>query len=301
MQNSSRGGESGHIVIQGDTIRTPRLRLRPWRPSDAEAAYLIYGDPAVFRWLTPAMHPPAGPSDMRATLERWAAEGPALEKPHGRWAIELVETSSVVGGASLLPLPPGFEDTEISWQLAPAAWGAGIAAEAGHALAHYAFCTAEPFELFAVARPRNKRGIATARRVGMEWVGRTDKYYGLSLEVYRIRAGELAAVDDPTDRPTGSDQVTYRKNEDVNAYEAITEAQIVGRLDYRRRNQHTVLTHTVVSPSHRGRGIASGLVKFALDDLSANHATLTNYCPFIDDFLVAHPKYASLLAAEKSR
>jgi hypothetical protein len=27
----------------------------------------------------------------------------------------------------------------------------------------------------------------------MEWVGETDKYYGLPMQVYRIRAAELAA------------------------------------------------------------------------------------------------------------
>jgi RimJ/RimL family protein N-acetyltransferase len=42
--------------------------------------------------------------------------------------------------------------------------------------------------------PQNRRACATARRLGMEWVGETDKYYGLSMQVYRIRAAELDAV-----------------------------------------------------------------------------------------------------------
>jgi hypothetical protein len=45
--------------------------------------------------------------------------------------------------------------------------------------------------VFAVVRLGNTRGVATARRVGMEWVGETDKYYGLAMQVYRIRAAEL--------------------------------------------------------------------------------------------------------------
>jgi hypothetical protein len=28
----------------------------------------------------------------------------------------------------------------------------------------------------------------------MEWVGETDKYYGLAMQVYRIRAAELDAA-----------------------------------------------------------------------------------------------------------
>lgn len=32
---------------------------------------------------------------------------------------------------------------------------------------------------------------ATAQRVGMQWVGETDKYYGLPLHVYRLRPPDL--------------------------------------------------------------------------------------------------------------
>jgi len=38
-------------------------------------------------------------------------------------------------------------------------------------VAHYAFASGAD-EIFAVVRPRNAQGAATARRVGMEWVGR---------------------------------------------------------------------------------------------------------------------------------
>ncbi len=48
-------------------------------------------------------------------------------------------------------------------------------------------------ELFAVARPVNRRAITTAERLGLQWVGETAKYYGLNLQVYRIRQGELPA------------------------------------------------------------------------------------------------------------
>lgn len=46
-------------------------------------------------------------------------------------------------------------------------------------------------ELFAVVRPKNTRGAATAKRIGMEWVGETEKYHDLRLQVYRVRAGDL--------------------------------------------------------------------------------------------------------------
>jgi RimJ/RimL family protein N-acetyltransferase len=102
----------------------------------------------------------------------------------------LHETGEVVGGVTLLPLPPFEIDLQVGWQIAPKAWGNGFATEAGHAVAHYAF-DAGLDEIFAVVRSQNVKGAATARRVGMEWVGVTEKYYDRTLEVYRLRRGDL--------------------------------------------------------------------------------------------------------------
>ena len=61
-------------------------------------------------------------------------------------------------------------------------------AEASQALMDWAFKQGIE-EVFAVARPRNERAIAVARRLGMEWVGETEKYYGMRLQVFRLRPG----------------------------------------------------------------------------------------------------------------
>jgi RimJ/RimL family protein N-acetyltransferase len=185
-------GDAHCVVVEGSSIHTPRLLLRPWSPDDAEAALAIYGAVEVARWLAPAIEQVTDLASMRALLDRWITECQTVERPQGRWAVELRETGELIGGASLLRMPPYCGDLEIGWQLAPAAWGRGLAAEAGHAVAHQAFESGLGIdELFAVVRPRNERGVATARRVGMEWVGETDKYYDLQLQVYRLRKGDL--------------------------------------------------------------------------------------------------------------
>jgi RimJ/RimL family protein N-acetyltransferase len=176
----------------GATIGSARLALRPWSVDDAEAALTVYGVDDVARWLSPAMDRVPDLMSMRSLLEQWIAEVAGLATPQGRWAVELAETGELVGGVALLPLPPEGDDLEVAWQLAPHAWGRGLAAEAGHAVAHHAF-TSGVEELFAVVRHRNTRGAATAQRVGMEWVGETDKYYDLRLQVYRLRKGDLDA------------------------------------------------------------------------------------------------------------
>jgi RimJ/RimL family protein N-acetyltransferase len=171
-------------------LETERLILRPWRPEDAEAALRIYGEAGVARWLSPAVDRVPDVDAMRLVLEQWIAEDARLVPPAGRWAIELREDHRVVGGAVLLPLPPDNDDLEMGWQLNPDAWGRGYATEAGRAVARWAF--AEGFdEIMAVARVANSRASATARRIGMEWVGETEKYYGLRLQVFRLRPGDL--------------------------------------------------------------------------------------------------------------
>jgi RimJ/RimL family protein N-acetyltransferase len=179
------------VTIAGSTITTPRVRLRPWQLGDAADALEIYGDTEVSKWLAPSMDRVTDLGEMQEMIRRWIGSPPRRPgRPTGHWAIEEVEGGRVVGSGQILPLPPGGADLEIGYQLAPSAWGRGLAAEAGHALAHYAFENGEE-ELFAVLRPRNERGARAARRIGMEWVGETEKYYDLRLQVFRLRKAEL--------------------------------------------------------------------------------------------------------------
>ena len=181
------------------TLTSRRLRLRPWAVEDADVAFEVYSHEEVARWLSPAMDAVRDRHEMRLVLQHWVAENHRSSDPTGRWAIERLEDDRVIGGMTLLYLPPGGTDLEIGWQLGPAYWGHGYATEAGHALAHWAFEYPGVDEVFAVVRSANTRGAATAERIGMEWVGETDKYYDLTLQVYRVRPADL-------DRPLAGQQ-----------------------------------------------------------------------------------------------
>ena len=176
------------VSTDGATIRTSRLELRPWALDDAAAALAVFGDDAVTRWLSPAMSRVPSVDEMSAVIASWLASPPSA--PAGRWAVTSVLDGRLLGGVAVLPLPPERTDLEIAWQLDPAFWGQGYAAEAGHAVAHHVFAAGAE-ELFSVVRPRNERGSRTATSIGMEWVGETEKYYDLRLQVYRLRRGEL--------------------------------------------------------------------------------------------------------------
>ena len=174
-----------------DRLVTERLVLRGWESRDAEAALGAYGDAEVARWLTPAMDKVGDLAAMRLLLQQWVAEDAQMITPAGRWAVELRDTGQVVGGATLLPLPPD-EEFEIGWQLQPQEWGHGYASEAGLALARWAFDQGIE-QVVALVRPTNTRAVATVRRIGMEWVGETEKYHGLRLQEFRLRPGDLTA------------------------------------------------------------------------------------------------------------
>jgi RimJ/RimL family protein N-acetyltransferase len=169
---------------------TDRLLIRPWSVYDADQALAIYGAEAVTRWLTPAMERVPDLPTMCSVLQAWVKAQPNMLPPRGRWAMQRKDNDQIIGALSIRLLPPFDEDLDLTWQLRPQDWGYGYAMEAGRALVRWAF-TQQVDELFAVARPRNTRAIALARRVGMEWVGETTKYFGLRLQVFRIRPGDL--------------------------------------------------------------------------------------------------------------
>jgi RimJ/RimL family protein N-acetyltransferase len=176
-----------------EILRTERLVIREWENADAADAIAIYGRSEVARWLSPAVDRVAGEDAMRALLHEWVAATREGEGGLGHWAITLVGTGELVGGVSLHLLPVEEQDVEIAWQLAPEHWGKGYATEAARHLIDRAFGL-DIDEVFALVRPNNARGEATARRLGMTWVGETDKYYGLRLNVFRLRPSDRQEV-----------------------------------------------------------------------------------------------------------
>ena len=172
-----------------EALYTDRLRLRAWSATDAPAALKIYGHGDVNRWLHDLDRIP-DEATMHRVLHRWDAECNEMTPGTGRWAVTLRDSDTLVGGISLLPMPVPEADVEICYQLAPDYWGRGYITEAAWALAHWAF-QHSLVELFALVDPDNSRAAATARRIGMEWVGESDKYHGTHLQVFRLRPDDL--------------------------------------------------------------------------------------------------------------
>ena len=173
-----------------ELLRTDRLLLRDWSVTDAEAALKVYGHDDVTRWLTYELERIPDTAAMRVVLQGWTAGQHDATPGTGRWALVLLDGGALIGGIALLPTPVPEVDVEIGYQLAPEYWGRGYVTEAARALARWAF-QHSLVELFALVAPDNTRAAATARRIGMEWVGESDKYHQTHLEVYRLRPDDL--------------------------------------------------------------------------------------------------------------
>ncbi len=169
---------------------TDRLILRTWHLDDAQAALDVFGHADVARWLSPIMDQVPDLPAMRLLLRQWILEDARSIPPAGRGCIQRQDDDRMIGGAILLPLPPGNEDLEIGWQLHPEAWGHGYASETTYALAQWGL-SHDIDEIFAVVRPDNARAAATVRRNGMQWVGETSKYFGQTMQVFRLRSADL--------------------------------------------------------------------------------------------------------------
>lgn len=69
-----------------------------------------------------------------------------------------------------------------------------------------------------------------------------------------------------------------------------------GRSEFRDRPGGVrVFTHTEVDPAYGGRGLATLLVRQALDATRAAGLTIRPSCPFVRAFVERHPDYADLV------
>jgi hypothetical protein len=88
---------------------------------------------------------------------------------------------------------------------------------------------------------------------------------------------------------------TVVDNPDESRYEIWADGKLAGFAQYRTRPGRLVFVHTETEPGFEGRGMASHLVRAALDDVRSRHLGVTALCPFVSAFIRDHPEYADLL------
>jgi predicted GNAT family acetyltransferase len=92
-----------------------------------------------------------------------------------------------------------------------------------------------------------------------------------------------------------SDDISIVKNEAAGRYELHLDGRRVGLADFYRRADVVVIPHTETLPEFGGRGLASMLVRFCLDDIREQGLRVDPACPFVATYIRRHPEYADLV------
>lgn len=90
--------------------------------------------------------------------------------------------------------------------------------------------------------------------------------------------------------------VEVSDNPQQQRYEARIDGELAGFSQYHLTRSSIVFTHTEVDPAYKGRGVASAIARFALDDVrSKGERDVVPVCPFIHGFIDDNPEYADLV------
>ena len=143
-------------------LHTPRLRLRPLIPGDAEAVFAVFSDPEVMRYWSWSAWTSV---DAAHALIRDDREAMAAGK-HLRLGLEVRGTPGVIGMCTLFSLMVQCRRAEIGYALARAQWGRGYMHEALTALLAYAFGELDLNRLEADIDPRNAASARSLERLG---------------------------------------------------------------------------------------------------------------------------------------
>ena len=144
------------MSLSTPTLRTARLRLRPFNAADADALFALHSSASVLRYWD------APPWSERARAERFiaACREMADEGSGSRLAIERVSDGAFIGWCSLTRWNPDYRSASLGYCLHDAAWGYGYATEAASAVLEWAFDT---LDLNRVQAETDTRNAASAR------------------------------------------------------------------------------------------------------------------------------------------
>jgi predicted GNAT family acetyltransferase len=105
----------------------------------------------------------------------------------------------------------------------------------------------------------------------------------------------MAAMTTPPARPVITDAPERQR------YEAHLDGELAGVLEYVIKYGRIALIHTEVSRAHQGRGVASALARFALDDARRRELRVIVSCPYVQDYAAHHPEDDDIIVGRSAR
>ena len=163
-------------------LTTSRLRLRAYRDEDAAFLFDMYERPEVLRYLTSARLADHEEASEAVRARKRLDADPVL----GWWLVTVADGTPT--GTILLVHSRGTAEVEIGWHQHPDHDGNGYTTEAAAAVLTHTF-TRGVESVIALTTALNKPSQRVCRRLGMQDLGMTDRYYdGATLRLFEATA-----------------------------------------------------------------------------------------------------------------
>lgn len=92
---------------------------------------------------------------------------------------------------------------------------------------------------------------------------------------------------------------TVVDNPSAGRFEILVDGRVAGFAEYRRSGAAVSITHTVIDPSFKGRGLGSELARSVLDAVRDEGSAVLPFCPFFRRYIKRHPEYLALVPADQ--
>jgi RimJ/RimL family protein N-acetyltransferase len=149
------------------TLHTPRLRLRPFTPADADAIFALHSNPIILRyWDSPAWTDRARTTRFLDICEQMQQEGSGA-----RLAIERAADAAFIGVCNLFNWNPTHRSAKLGYVLDIPAWGQGFATEAAGTLLQWSFNTLDLNRVQAETDTRNAASNRVLEKLGFRHEG----------------------------------------------------------------------------------------------------------------------------------
>jgi uncharacterized protein len=89
--------------------------------------------------------------------------------------------------------------------------------------------------------------------------------------------------------------VQVSNNPEEHRYEVRADGDLAGYTVYRERPGLIVFVHTEIDPRFEGHGLASQLIRTALEDAKDRELHVLPFCPFVNAYIDRHREYVELV------
>ena len=147
-------------------LETERLALREWKPEDAEALFVMFGDAEVMRYVD--IGKPWAFERVREWIGR--LQGSYATRGFSRWAVVERDGGLPVGSCGFVTLP-GSGEIDFGYMFRRDRWGLGYASEGTPAVLRHGFERYGFAEVVASIAPENDASRRVLEKLGFVYRG----------------------------------------------------------------------------------------------------------------------------------